>query len=159
MARKPENTFIASVNRHLPPEVYSEKTANPYRGGTPDEYYEGNQDILWIEYKYLRALPPELNLSNPKAPTCCSPLQLRWLKRAYENGRNVAVILGTPMGGFIYRYLDWMETYSREILLEHRLLSRKEIAQWIVSQTMSTPSPSLTKAPRKKSSTTTATTK
>ena len=93
---KPETNFIRRVGKYLPPEVYAEKTNNPYRGGTPDMYYEGGMDILWAEYKYLKKIPPVVDVSK-----LLSALQYRWLKRAEKNNRTIAVIVGSAKGGMV----------------------------------------------------------
>jgi hypothetical protein len=56
VSSKPETTFIQSIHRHLPKEVYREKMANPYRGGTPDVWYSGYKSDLWVEYKFIPKL-------------------------------------------------------------------------------------------------------
>lgn len=128
MARKPEGQFVTSVNRYLPLAVHHEGMANPYRSGTPDEYYEGSRGVLWVEYKFLRTVPPNITPD-------LSPLQERWLLRAYNNGVNVAVIVGSPSGGVIYTDRSWEQTITRDEYLS-RMVSRTELAAWIVKNVM-----------------------
>mgnify|MGYP003609555235 CR=1 FL=1 len=52
MSRKPENTFIASVHKHLPVGLYSMKNHNQYNAGIADVWYSAKRD-WWIEYKFL----------------------------------------------------------------------------------------------------------
>jgi len=84
MAAKPETTFINLVHKHLPASIYREKMNNPYRSGTPDVYYEGKGhkrgNVLWVEYKWI--------------PYKISPLQLKWLTRAHNNGLLAWVVVG-----------------------------------------------------------------
>ena len=89
---KPETRFISRVHRGLDRRVYREKTANPFRRGMPDVYYEGDAGILWAEYKWL---PTVRNRFTPGL----SELQRQWLIRAHRNGHTVAVIVGCPEGG------------------------------------------------------------
>lgn len=92
---KAENRFIAKVHRALPGYVYAEKTANPYRGGTPDCVYEGENGYHWIEYKWLPKTPVKTFTPG------ITPLQLKWLNRAYANRRDPWVVVGFPDGCFI----------------------------------------------------------
>lgn len=133
---KPENRYILKIHKDLPKGLYREKMANPYRGGTPDVYYEGNKDILWVEYKYLEKLPPTLTLNNPKGQTKVSPLQERWLRRTSHNGRKAKVILGVgSKQGVIFDTVEIDKTFTRE-MLEQRLMPNEAIVEYITQQTM-----------------------
>jgi hypothetical protein len=81
MARKPENTFIASVHKHLQC-TYFEKMNNPYRSGTPDVWYSGDKSDLWAEYKFIQSIPVKVDVRLD-----LSELQKLWLRRRYEEGR------------------------------------------------------------------------
>lgn len=129
---KPENRFIGRVNKKLPDAVYVEKTNNPYRGGIPDCYYEGDYSILWVEYKWLPAVPPRINLTDDKG-VCLSRLQQQWLTRAQNNGVPTAVIVGAPGGGVIYPRLSWMTDLPREEF-KAKMITDKEIAEWLAAQ-------------------------
>ena len=129
MAAKPENTFIAAIHKKLGAErPYFEKMYNPLRSGTPDVFYSGDRGTMWIEYKYLPRIPrsaeilPDLTLR-----------QRRWLNDRHEEGCNVAVVLGTPTGGVIYRNKEWDVPISHTELAA-RLVSRDVVAGWIRSQ-------------------------
>ena len=105
---KPETRYYTAVHKLLPPlsELHREKMHNIYRGGTADVWYSGTLDDLWVEYKWIAVLPK-------KAPVCLerelSPLQQRWLTGRHEEGRNVAVILGTPEGAWVCEGVAWKE--------------------------------------------------
>jgi hypothetical protein len=103
LAAKPETTFYRSVHKLLP-EVYKEKMYNPLRGGTPDVWYSGNANDLWVEYKWLAKVPKKAPIRMYKL---LSPLQLMWLERRQKEGRNVAVVLGTPEGAWIFQSQSW----------------------------------------------------
>lgn len=133
MARKPEAVFVSSVNKHVPKHVYHEGISQTFRGGTPDRYYEGNKDVMWVEYKFTQDIKRELVLTDPKKKPALSPLQQRWLKRAHGNGRKVAVIVGCPQGGVILPGDAWLDPISKTDF-ESRLVSRNEVAQWIEEQ-------------------------
>lgn len=129
MSQKPENTFIKSIHTKMAKEKpYFEKTNNPWRAGTPDVYYSGDKSELWIEYKYI----PKIPISSEILPDL-TPRQRRWLNERYDEGRNVFVVLGTPDGGVIYRDKEWLKPLS-STEIEAKLLSRAEIARWIISE-------------------------
>ena len=71
---------------------------NPYRGGTPDVWYSGLGGDLWVEYKWStnKLLVPDL-----------SPLQSDWLTRRRNEGRIVAVVVGSPLGAAIVPPTKW----------------------------------------------------
>lgn len=94
MTAKAETVYAQRVNKHLPPEVYREKMNNPYRGGTPDFYYEF-QRSLWCEYKFIEVPKREDTIIRPNL----SALQLDWLKRCHANGHKPVVVIGSRAGG------------------------------------------------------------
>lgn len=129
MARKPETTFIASVHAHLRNKLHFEKTNNPYRSGMPDVWYSGPLGDLWIEYKYIETVPSRANvLPN------LSALQAKWLNDRYDEGRNVAVIVGCPAGGVFYLDKTWNETLTPEEFNE-LIQTRKDLASDIITIT------------------------
>lgn len=98
MTAKAETTYAQRVNKHLPPEVYREKMNNPYRGGTPDFYYEFDRP-LWVEFKYIEVPKREDTIIRPNL----SPLQLDWLERCHGNGHRPLVVVGSRAGGVALR--------------------------------------------------------
>jgi hypothetical protein len=139
MPRKPENIFIDGIHKYLPSEnlLYREKTANPYRGGTPDWYYDGRFSDLWIEYKYHAGhFPKKLELCNYKARTCLTKLQHRWVNRRWDNGFNAIVMFGCKNGVLILTNKGWENIFTREETTAN-LVTRKEAAEWIVKFTLS----------------------
>ena len=135
MAAKPENTFIQAVHRHLPPvhQLYREKMANPYHGGTPDVWYSAKLD-LWVEYKFI-TVPKRpdtvINLVSPKDPML-SALQQQWLADRYTEGRNVQVIVGCKEGGVVFTDTAWTRPVTA-VEFRKRLLTRQQVAQHIAS--------------------------
>ncbi len=152
MASKPENNFIGRVNKHLPlkkvksslkarslypPErhLHYEKMNNPFRSGTADGWYSGRAGDLWVEYKYLERTPKRASVwpANPNEQLL-SRLQVEWLNERYEEGRNVAVVVGCPDGGVVFTHREWDE----EMVANHfvsLLRSEVQIAEWVFSQT------------------------
>jgi hypothetical protein len=97
---KPESKFVAKVHRQLPKSVYRQGMGLTATNGTPDVYYEGEKGILWVEYKWTDRIRETLNLNTKSSPKL-SKLQIKWLDRAFDNNRNVAVIVGSPDGCII----------------------------------------------------------
>jgi hypothetical protein len=129
LARKPENTFRASIHKKLPKELHHEKMSNPYRGGAADDWYSGLGGDLWVEYKYVHPLPVRV----PIEPAV-SGLQYDWLVSRAAEGRNVAVVVGCKDGGVIIRAPAFRDKIPPEEF-RARIISRDEIAAWIVSET------------------------
>jgi hypothetical protein len=126
MSAKPETTFTSSVHKHTPKSLYRMKNNNSYTGGIPDCWYSGKKADLWVEYKFVPKLPAELT-------PALTALQAQWLKERFTEGRNVAVIVGSPDGGVILRNLEWNNTISRTEFLR-KLKSRAELAAWICQE-------------------------
>ena len=119
----PENTFIASIHRLLPPTLYRQKNHNAYRGGEPDVWYSGVAGDLWVEYKFT--LLPRRPDTFVKIDL--SELQKNWLRCRHAEGRSVAVIAGCKEGGVYFSGVSWGRPY---IAAEFRglLVSRQNIA-------------------------------
>lgn len=132
MAVKPENQFISGVHKYLPAVkvLHREKMNNPFRGGTADWWYSGITSDLWVEYKFLPRVPQK---GVVKADL--SALQSQWLQGRYKEGRNVAVIVGCPLGGVILRDLEW-EKEIPVLEFKTRIISRNELAIWLMQQTL-----------------------
>lgn len=117
---KPENRFISKVHDAISPDVYREKMFNPLRGGTPDCYYMGYKDTLWVEYKWVKVFPKKI------IKPALSPLQKVWLARAHDRGQEPWVIVGSPTGSVVI--LDprhWQQGIERA---KARVYSIAEIA-------------------------------
>lgn len=129
MTAKAESTFIRSVHKHLPPTLHHEKMANPFRGGTADCWYSGDRD-LWVEYKFISKVPVKADIKAD-----LSLLQLKWLHDRFKEGRNVAVIIGSPKGGLPLTRLQWERAISPADYTA-KVLGRAQLAAWIVLATM-----------------------
>lgn len=127
MASKPETTFINSVHRYLPTPTspHREKMNNPYRGGTADVWYSGTKADLWVEYKFIPRIP-----KKGRIVPALSALQLDWLRKRHEEGRNVAVIVGCKEGGIVFHDESWVVGMPAE-LFKQRLIDRKDLAHYI----------------------------
>lgn len=96
---------------------------NPFRGGTFDDWYSGYPNDLWIEYKY------QVSLGSVKP--ALSPLQYLWGSQRFDEGRNVAVIVGMPQGGIVLYREEW-ESRIPVLEVERRLIKRKDLARLIL---------------------------
>lgn len=126
--RKPETTFTSSVNKYLKGLVHFEKMNNVFRGGTPDFWYSGDKADLWIEYKFIEIIPKSQVVPN------LSALQRDWLKRRYEEGRNVGVILGMKAGGVYLPGISSLKPLSSEKFIK-QIITRKDLADEILAIT------------------------
>lgn len=130
MAVKPESAYIAGVNKLLPRSTHREKMHNMFRGGTADVWYSGPMNDLWVEYKYLAPVPKkEFSLVLGKNPML-SHLQQQWLNARCDEHRNIAVVVGTPLGALILKNKRWMEPLSF-----NDFKSKLQVAEWIVEET------------------------
>lgn len=131
MAVKPENNFIGKIHKRLPAAIYRMKTNNPYVAGIPDCYYSGVDGDLWVEYKFVAKIP-----KNGMVKIALSALQRQWLEGREREGRNVAVIVGSPEGAVIF-YLD--VPVPEEMSAAHfrrAMIDIEETTLWITEQTM-----------------------
>lgn len=119
-----EAGYTRAIHSKLKPTpVYAWKIADRFTNGVPDAYYSGPKSDLWIEYKFLQS-PPK-RAFTPKL----SALQIKWLNDRYDEGRNVAVIVGTPAGGIILSDRDWNGKIA-----PRAPASNDEVATWIQEQ-------------------------
>ena len=132
----PENTFIGSVHRHLPPvgELYRMKNHNAYTGGIADVWYSGKAADFWIEYKFLK-VPARgttvIDLIGGKNPSL-SHLQQDWLLGRHAEGRNIGVLVGCKEGGVWLPGDSWNRTFTTE-WFKSQLKARQELAKLIIS--------------------------
>ena len=122
----PENTFIASVHKHLPAELYRIKNNNVYNAGQPDCWYSGNKADLWIEYKFI--VRPKRQATLIKIDL--SPLQENWIRSRYAEGRNVVVVVGSKEGGVWFGRDTWGIPCSAAEFAQ-RTVSRACLAEFI----------------------------
>lgn len=123
-ASKPEARFVRKLIKPLPSEVYSEGMSGVFSNGVPDRYFEGDTDILWIEFKWIKRLPVRKELVIPDL----SALQFSWLSRAYKNNRSCAAVVGHPEGALILLTpQEWEFGISK-----YKSKSLDEVRKWIV---------------------------
>lgn len=134
MSIKPETSYRNSIERKLPPksELYRMKNNNQFESGIADSWYSGNRSDLWVEYKYVPKLPVRVNVKID-----LSEHQKGWLRGRHAEGRNVAVVIGSPEGGVVFKGLEWENYIEHGIPLStFRVMARSkpEVAEWIRNQ-------------------------
>lgn len=130
MSKGPENTFIASIRRHLPKELYVMKNNNLYNAGIPDLWISGPGGDLWIEVKYVVLPKRDDTLITPNL----SALQIDWLNGRSKEGRRVGVIVGTKEGGVWLPNLAWADPL-KTVEFRKLMMSRVALAEVIAKLT------------------------
>ncbi len=133
----PENTFIGSVHKLLPPvsKFYRMKNHNVYNGGIADVWYSGKRD-LWVEYKFA-VLPKrpgviDLTHSTPKTKPAITVLQQDWIRGRHKEGREVWVIVGFKEGGVVFTDETWAKKTLTSADYRFMMLTRAEVAKKIL---------------------------
>ncbi|WP_075881495.1 hypothetical protein [Vreelandella massiliensis] len=130
-----EHGFIRSVHRKLPAGIYRWKINDNFEGGVADAYYSGNKGDLWIEYKYLKALPKRG--STPIRTTLSAQQQL-WLADRYREGRRVALVIGSSTGCLVLTTPDeWNRDLTRDDFIRNAI-EKTRLVSYIVETTTST---------------------
>ena len=121
---KPETRYYVRVNRRLPSTtiLHRQKFSAGFTNGTADYWYSGNKADLWIEYKWADRKQGNIDVGN-----LLSALQKHWLNSRTNEGRNVAVIVGTPRGSQIFVGGTW----ERMCPIEEFVLTDAQVAQYI----------------------------
>ena len=143
MARTPEGKFTDAINRRLPKVIHHESCTSPFRRGTPDQYYEGEEGTCRVEYKFIKQqkLPARIELGNVIKKYALSKEQNDWLTRAFYNNVKVAVVLGTKLEVFMLTSPQWWNTvwtrriagYSSDQNMAAKLIvDRDFVAKWII---------------------------
>lgn len=110
----------------MPSSIYRHKNSLQFRAGIPDYWYSANKNDLWVEYKKLPKTP--VKQFTPKL----TPLQIRWLSKRHDEGRNVAVIVGFPGNdGMVLRDKSWEQTVE-----VGDIRSVQQLGSWITEETL-----------------------
>lgn len=143
MAQKPENRFRDAIHKYLPHAIpglfHHEKMNNPFFSGTADDWYSGRGGDLWVEYKYIELARKRDTTTIRLASDLLSARQLLWLNGRHDEGRNVHVVVGCEAGGVVFSGKTWNEDLTVAGFKRLPLLTRKELAAWILNQTMEAP--------------------
>lgn len=133
MAAKPETNFYTAVHALLPESMHHEKMNNPYSSGTADVWYSDVGVDCWVEYKFLPKLPVRVPVDPTKE---LSALQKQWLNDRYDEGRNVAVIIGWKDGrhtkGVLLRDKAWEHPIPVDVF-KNQSVTKEELADAIAN--------------------------
>lgn len=116
-----ESGYTRAVNKKLPKNVFAWKINARYAGGVPDCWYSSPDGDMWVEFKYLPKLPKKLTAK-------LSALQKEWLNKRFDEGRKVAVIVGSPEGAIIIQDKKWDQQQ-----VVKTPLNKTQVADWINS--------------------------
>jgi hypothetical protein len=141
-----ESDFNSNVNAKLDKStVFSWKINDNFQGGVPDNFYLGLQNVtielqnpkngrklpLFVEYKYLKAIPKR---DTTSIIPDLSAQQLKWLQMLIDAGQLALVIVGAPSGrtseGVIFESHEWVEGITRAEFIK-RMKSYAELAKII----------------------------
>ena len=92
-----EHAFIRSIHKKIPKKVTIWKINDVYQGGVPDAMYLGKQ-ALWVEYKYIKALPKRESTIIRHSLT---EQQTLWLNKLNSAGTQAVLVLGSPSKCYI----------------------------------------------------------
>jgi len=123
-----EHGFIRAVHRRLPPSVYALKLAVRFVRGIPDCWYSSTGGDLWVEYKYRPRTPRRT--FDPRV----SAHQQRWMTDRLQEGRRIALVIGTPDGALVLTDGAW----ATKAQPPSTWLTTTEVALWIVHATCCT---------------------
>ena len=115
-----EHSFVKSVHRKLPVDLYKWKIHDSYTNGVPDSMYAGDKGILFVEYKYVPSLP---KIKTTPIKINLSKLQLQWLNNFVDMGHNAAVVVGTEGKNIlILQDKQWNTPISKENFLKKAVI-------------------------------------
>jgi hypothetical protein len=123
-----EHSFIKAIHRYLSPEVFKWKIHDTFAGGVPDAMYGGPAGLLFVEYKYIKALPKR---PSTLVKHSLSELQKKWLNAVVRNTAAAALVVGSDKGCLITLIRDgWSPTVTVEEFLKEAVPT-KSAASWI----------------------------
>lgn len=100
-----EAQYIQRLHRRI--ECYSWKIHTTMQRGKLDCLYAWGLRHIWIEYKYLNRQPKTINL-----PKLLSPLQHEEIKTLIRTQQTCFVVVGTPLGGYLFTATQHNECHS-----------------------------------------------
>lgn len=122
-----EHGFIRAVHARLPPEIFRWKIHDTFAGGVPDAFYAGPASTLFVEYKYVKALPKR---NSTFVKTCLTPQQKHWLDSLHSFAQPVALIVGIGDQALVLLDKRWNTNISRTGFLKEAM-PRNQVATWI----------------------------
>lgn len=127
-----EHGFIRYIHSKLDPKLIRWKIHDTFAGGVPDAFYLGPKGPLWVEYKYVKALPKR---ETTPISTCLTEGQKIWLNNLHECKQPCALIIGHEQRAVILVNGAWNnDVYRHRFILS--TVSRIGVADWIKQQCM-----------------------
>ena len=124
-----ESDNTAFINRRIRNAgFYALKIQTMMNNGVPDCWYSGPKSDLWVEMKYLKKLPKK---ESTKINVNLTELQLKWLIDRGKEGRNVCVILATPIG---YAILTLPFIWENKVTQSDLIYTRDQVIEWIIQR-------------------------
>ena len=109
-----EHSFVKSIHRSLPSQIYRWKIHDTYTAGVPDAMYAGPSGILFVEYKWINL--PKRETTNINLGL--SALQINWLDRFYLYGHSVMVAVGSTHGVLALSDRCWLNSFNNSLVKE-----------------------------------------
>jgi hypothetical protein len=127
-----EHGFIRYIHSKLDPKLVRWKIHDTFAGGVPDAYYLGEKGPLWVEYKYIKALPKK---ETTAISTCLTLGQRLWLDDLHRCKQPCALIIGHEQRAVILTNGKWNESIYKRFFVTSTV-SRVGVADWIKQQCM-----------------------
>lgn len=117
-----ENGYRRAVEKPLKQEgIYCLKLNLHRTQSVADSWYSGIGGDLWVEWKYRKTHP-----ARPPWKTGATELQAHWLNERYNEGRQVALVIGLPeQRAMIIDRPPFLVSESVESI------HRQELVEWI----------------------------
>ena len=135
-----EAGYLTGLRKRLAPFIYYLKINLRFGQGVPDLFLSGSKQDLWIEAKYARTVPPTLTLTDDRYWLSVS--QQEWLVNRHNEGRNVAVLVGSPQGDMLFPGVSFQTPLSRSGYMLNAIKT-KDMADKLLSITGPNPARSL----------------
>lgn len=124
-----EHSFIRYVHGKLDPKLIKWKIHDTFAGGVPDAFYLGERSSLWVEYKYVKALPKR---DTTLIKTCLTELQKQWLDDLERCNQPCALVIGCEKQAIIRVKGQWHQDLTQDEFVANSV-DRMQIARWINS--------------------------
>ena len=122
-----EHGFIRYIHSKLEPSLRTWKIHDTFAGGVPDAFYLGARGSLWIEYKYVKALPKR---DTTLVKTCLTENQRLWLDDLHRCKQPCALVIGAGTRAVILQRGAWrLDLTTAEF--KKTSVDRKDVAAWI----------------------------
>lgn len=134
-SKKPETKLIERIHDLLGHDVYHLKMQLQV-AGVADVWYSGSNGDLWVEYKILDApVKQSPSAETDTIPVTLSPMQSTWLGNRAQEGRHVAVVIGSVDRKYalVLEAGAWLAPVTVSDFLD-LCIPVKDVAAWIRQQ-------------------------